>query len=211
MEIAVGGRFRLSRIRSLVRVRARRELALLVVDHLQLLDGGGKLATRKLEVAALSKGLRLWAGELAVLVLSQVTVSNHVVGRLAPLGLLGLLLTHWSLFFGWACSKCTEKRKQLAGRLFYGRRSHMRVILCGIGSPVEVHTLVWLSQCRRHGIVNFQLCGVQKDRSFYPNHHGVDFQSVGACQKCIIRSISRKEKMMVADDAPLADVEAAAP
>ena len=74
MEIVAGGRFRLSRIRSLARVRARRELALLVVDYLQLLDGGGGHATRQLEVAALSKGLKLLALELAVpvLVLSQL-------------------------------------------------------------------------------------------------------------------------------------------
>jgi replicative DNA helicase len=57
------------------RLKAERQLSLLVLDYLQLMQAGGKYENRNLEIAAISRGLKQLAKELdlPVIALSQLS------------------------------------------------------------------------------------------------------------------------------------------
>jgi len=59
------------------RLRAERELSLLVVDYLQLMQAGGKYESRQLEIAAISRGLKQLAKELSIPVIALSQLSRQ--------------------------------------------------------------------------------------------------------------------------------------
>lgn len=63
------------------RLRAETDLALLVVDYLQLLRGGGRIESRQQEISEISRSLKALAKELGVPVLALSQLSRAVEAR----------------------------------------------------------------------------------------------------------------------------------
>ncbi|NJL26768.1 MAG: replicative DNA helicase [Thermoanaerobaculia bacterium] len=59
------------------RLKAERNLSLLVVDYLQLMQAGGRYESRQLEIAAISRGLKQLAKDLAIPVIALSQLSRQ--------------------------------------------------------------------------------------------------------------------------------------
>jgi replicative DNA helicase len=63
------------------RLKAEHDMALLIIDYMQLMQAGGRFESRQLEIAAISRGLKQLAKELAIPVVALSQLSRQTERR----------------------------------------------------------------------------------------------------------------------------------